>query len=394
MAITVASCAENPLLKEWKTPFGVPPFEEIKPEDYLPALKEAIAINKKEIAAIEDCKEEPNFENTILALDRAGEALSKVYMVFGNEESIASTEQIREISTKMSPLMSNHSSEIMQSEKLFARIKAVYDKRESLGLDPDQMRLTTETYKHFERAGSNLSPEDKAALKEINAKIDSLQLLFSQNLLSETGSWTLTISDEEDLSGLSPDFVADAAERAKAAGQEGKWLIGLDNPSVMPFLASADNRELRIKVLDAYSNRCNNNNGFDNKDIVSEIIALKLQRAKIMGYDNSADFLLANKIPMPISCSNRRWQRIPKPYTISWTRYGRPRWQLPVLSWPTSRPLQRKTASRPSIPQTGATMLPRPKRPSSLLTRARLWSTSSTTMSATVSSMWPTNFSA
>ena len=296
MAITVASCAENPLLKEWKTPFGVPPFEEIKPEDYLPALKEAIAINKKEIAAIEDCKEEPNFENTILALDRAGEALSKVYMVFGNEESIASTEQIREISTKMSPLMSNHSSEIMQSEKLFARIKAVYDKRESLGLDPDQMRLTTETYKHFERAGSNLSPEDKAALKEINAKIDSLQLLFSQNLLSETGSWTLTISDEEDLSGLSPDFVADAAERAKAAGQEGKWLIGLDNPSVMPFLASADNRELRIKVLDAYSNRCNNNNGFDNKDIVSEIIALKLQRAKIMGYDTYADFVLEPKM--------------------------------------------------------------------------------------------------
>ena len=297
MAMTVASCAEkNPLLKQWNTPYGVPPFEEIKPEDYLPALKEAIAIHKKEIAAIEDCKEEPTFENTILALDRSGEALGKVYMVFGNAEAIASTEQIREISTQMSPLLSNHSSEIIQSEKLFARVKAVYDKRETLGLDEDQMRLTTETYKDFERAGSNLSAEDKAVLKSINAKIDSLQLLFSQNLLNETGSWTLTISNEEDLAGLSPDFIADAAARAKKAGLEGKWLVGLDNPSVMPFLASADNRELRIKVLDAYSNRCNNNNEFDNKDIVSEIIALKLQKAKIMGYETFADYVLDNKM--------------------------------------------------------------------------------------------------
>ena len=297
MAMTVASCAEsNPLLKEWKTPYGVPPFGEIQPEDYLPALNKAIAIHNKEIEAIENCKEEPTFENTILALERSGEALSKVAIVFGNEEAIASTEQIREISTKMSPLMSDHYSTLMQSEKLFARIKAVYDKRESLGLEPDQMRLLTEAYKSFVRSGCNLSPEDKAAMKAINAKIDSLQLLFSQNLLSETGSWTLTIDNEEDLAGLSADFIADAAERAKAAGQEGKWLVGLDNPSVMPFLASADNRELRIKVLDAYSNRCNNNNGCDNKDIVSEIISLKLQKAKIMGFETYADYVLDERM--------------------------------------------------------------------------------------------------
>ena len=297
MAMTVASCAEkNPLLKEWKTPYGVPPFEEIKPEDYLPAMNKALALHKKEIAAIENCKDEPTFENTVLALERSGEALTKVMTVFGNEEAIASTEEIRSISTKMSPLMSNHYSEIMQSEKLFARIKAVYDKRDSLGLEPDQMRLVTETYKGFERSGANLSAEDKARMKEINAKIDSLQLLFSQNLLHETGSWTMTIDNEEDLEGLSPDFVADAAERAKEAGQEGKWLVGLDNPSVMPFLASADNRELRIKVLDAYSNRCNNNNEYDNKDIAKEIIALKLQKAKIMGFDTFADYVLEEKM--------------------------------------------------------------------------------------------------
>ena len=297
MAMTVASCAEqNPLLKEWNTPFGVPPFEEIQPEDYLPALKKALEIHKKEIEAIENCKDEPTFENTVLALERSGEALTKVMTVFGNQESIASTEQIRKISTQMSPLVSDHYSTIMQSEKLFARIKAVYDKRESLGLEPDQMRLVTESYKGFERSGANLSAEDKAVMKEINAKIDSLQLLFSQNLLHETGSWTMTIDNEEDLAGLSADFIADAAERAKAAGQEGKWLVGLDNPSVMPFLSTADNRELRVKVLDAYSNRCNNNNEFDNKDIVTEIISLKMAKARLMGFDTYAAYVLDDRM--------------------------------------------------------------------------------------------------
>ena len=297
MAITVASCAEkNPLLKEWKTPFGVPPFEEIKNEDYMPALKKAIDINNKEIAAIVNSKEAPDFENTILAFDRCGKALERISLVFENGEAIASTEEIRKISAEMTPLLSSHYSEIMQSEKLFQRIKAVYDKRESLGLEPDQLRLTEETYRHFERAGSNLSPEDKAKLKEINSKIDSLQLLFSQNLLSETGSWTMTIDNEEDLAGLSPDFIADAAQRAADAGQEGKWLVGLDNPSVMPFLSTADNRELRVKVLDAYSNRCNNNNEFDNKDIVTEIISLKMDKARLMGFDTYAAFVLDDRM--------------------------------------------------------------------------------------------------
>ncbi|MBP5506116.1 MAG: M3 family metallopeptidase [Bacteroidales bacterium] len=297
IAMTTVSCEEkNPLLKEWDTPFGVPPFEEIKTEHYMPALKKAIAVQEKEIDQIVNCKEEPTFENTIAALDRSGRLLGKVMMVFGNNESIASTEEIRRLSTEMSPIVSNHSSNIMLNEKLFARIKAVYDKREELGLEPDQMRLTCETYKSFERNGSNLDAEGKAALREVNTKIDSLQTLFSQNLLNETAAWTLLIDNEEDLEGLSEDFIADAAARAAAAGSEGKWLVGLDNPSVMPFLQSSANRELRVKVLDAYSNRCNNNNECDNKDIVSEIIALKLKKAQIMGYETYADYALERKM--------------------------------------------------------------------------------------------------
>jgi len=297
IAMTTASCAEkNPLLKEWKTPFGVPPFEEIQNSDYMPALNKAIEVHNKEIDQIINCKEEPDFENTILALDRSGSLLNKVLMVFGNNESIASNDEIQRLSTEMTPITSAHYSSIMLSDKLFERVKAVYDKRESLGLEPDQMRLTEETYKSFERNGSNLSPEDKAVLKDINAKIDSLQTRFAQNLLNETAAWTLTIDNEEDLEGLSADFIADAAQRATAAGLEGKWLVGLDNPSVMPFLQGAANRELRVKVLDAYSNRCNNNNDCDNKDVVAEIISLKMQKAKLMGFETYADFQLERKM--------------------------------------------------------------------------------------------------
>ena len=297
IAMTTASCAEkNPLLREWKTPFGVPPFEEIKNEDYMPALKKAIEVHNKEIDQIINCKDEPDFDNTILALDRSGSLLTRVLLVFENNEAIASSDEIQRISTEISPITSAHFSSIMLSDKLFERVKAVYEKRESLGLEPDQMRLTEETYKSFERNGSNLSPEDKATLKEINSKIDSLQTRFSQNLLNETAAWTLTIDNEEDLEGLSPDFIADAAKRAAAAGAEGKWVVGLDNPSVMPFLQSAANRELRVKVLDAYSNRCNNNNDCDNKDIVSEIISLKMQKAKLMGFETFADYQLERKM--------------------------------------------------------------------------------------------------
>ena len=297
IAMTTVSCTEkNPLLTQWDTPYGVPPFEQIKNEHYMPALKKAIEAQEKEIEQIVNCREEPDFENTIAAFDASGSLLNKVLMVFGNNESIASSEQVRRLATEMSPITSNHYSNIMLNDALFARIKAVYDKRGELDLEPDQMRLLTETCKAFERNGSNLDEQSKAALREVNAKIDSLQTRFAQNLLGETAAWTLLIDKEEDLEGLSEDFIADAAARATAAGAEGKWLVGLDNPSVMPFLQSAANRELRIKVLDAYSNRCNNNNDCDNKDIVSEIIALKLQKAKLMGYETYADFVLERKM--------------------------------------------------------------------------------------------------
>ena len=296
MALMTISCTDNPLLKEWKDYAGVPPFDRITPEHYMPAVQKAIEIHNAEIEKIVSNRAEADFENTMEAYDRSGLLLNRILLAFENEESIASTDEIRKISEEMSPLVSRHFSEIELNEKLFGRIKAVYDKKDSLGLEPDQMRLLEETYKSFVRRGACLDAEKKEQLKDVDEKIASLQLKFSQNLLNETGSWTLTIDNEEDLAGLSADFIADAAARAEAAGQPGKWVVGLDNPSVMPFLQSADNRALRIKVLDAYANRCNNNNACDNKDIVKEIIALKMQKAAILGYETYADYMLEQKM--------------------------------------------------------------------------------------------------
>ncbi|NLD21585.1 MAG: M3 family metallopeptidase, partial [Bacteroidales bacterium] len=296
-SLTLCACAEkNPLLQEWNTPFGIPPFEQFQTENYVPAVKKAIEANKAEIDAIINSKEEPTFENTILAYDQSGELLAKVYGVFGNVEMMAYNEDVAEVSNVITPLISSHSNDIMLNDKLFQRIKVVYDKRETLGLDSEQMRLVTEMYKSFERNGSNLNPQQKDELKEVNTKISNLELKFSQNLIKETAAWTLTLKEEKETAGLSEDFIADAAARAEAAGQSGKWVVGLDNPSVMPFLASADNRDLRIKILDAYLNRCNNNNAEDNKEICEEIIRLRLKKAKILGFDTYVDLRLENRM--------------------------------------------------------------------------------------------------
>jgi peptidyl-dipeptidase Dcp len=297
MIMGIISCQErNPLLKEWNTPFGVPPFEEVRAEHYIPAVESAIKVNKAEIEDIIKNPEAPTFENTILAYYDAGKLLSKVYRVFSSEQSINSTDELVEISRYLSPIMSAHSSSIQFNDALFQRIKSVYEARESAGYDDLQMRLVEETYKSFERSGSNHNAEDKAKLEKINARLSELSLKFSQNLLKETGSWTLLIENEADLEGLSKDFILDAAARATKAGHDGKWLVGLDNPSVLPFLTMSSKRDLRIKVMDAYLNRCNNNNEFDNKAIAKEIMELKYQKAQIFGYKTFADYVLEDRM--------------------------------------------------------------------------------------------------
>jgi peptidyl-dipeptidase Dcp len=293
--VMMTACTEtNPLLGDWKAPFEIPPFEQVLPEHYLPAYIKAMEVHSAEIDAITSNPEPATFENTIAAYSYSGELLSRVSAVFGSASGVKSNDEIKAIARELSPLTSAHYDNILLNEALFARIKEVYDKRDSLGLEPDQMRLLTETYKGFARSGANLSPDKKEELKKINTEIAANQLAFGQNLLKET-EWTLLVEDEKDLAGLSEAQIATAAARAQQAGKEG-WIFGLDNPSVMPFLQSADNRELRIKMLDAYLNRCNNGNEYDNNEVIKNLIRLRLQKANLLGYEDFAAYVLEDRM--------------------------------------------------------------------------------------------------
>lgn len=295
-ALMITSCDKNPLLEEWNTPFGIAPFSEIKAEHYKPAILKSIEEHNKEIDAIVNNPEAPTFENTIVALDNSGEMFERIYAVFGNGASINATPEIMALETELSPVISNHLNDIAMNDKLFARIRTLYDNRDSLGLEPDQMRLLTETYKSYERSGATLPEDKKAELKKINSRISELQLLFEQNVLKETADFNLVVDDAKNLSGLPQSAIDAAASRAAEKGMEGWWVFGLDNASMMPFLQFDDNRELRTKLLDGYLNRCNNDNENDNKAIVIELVNLSNKKAKIMGYDNYAEFVLEDRM--------------------------------------------------------------------------------------------------
>ena len=298
--VLLSSCtqpqAENPLLAEWTTPYGIPPFEQVQPEHYIPAFKTAMAAELAEIDAIVNNTEEPTFENTIEAYANTGELLSNVSAVFSSASGVKSSPELQAIAKELSPLQSAHRSAISLNDKLFQRIKAVYEKRNEMGLNAQQLRVVEEMYKGFERGGANLSAEAKEELKKVNAEIAALQLQFSQNALIETAAYTLVVENEADLAGLTEDQIAEAAARAKKAGQEGKWFFGLDNPSVMPFLANSENRELREQILTAYLNRCNNNNENDNKEVIKKLVELRLKRAQIMGAETAAAYILEDRM--------------------------------------------------------------------------------------------------
>lgn len=286
----------NPLLTEWDTQFGIPPFEDIKLEHYMPAYLEGMKQHKAQIQEIINNPQEPNFENTIVAYDNSGDILRKVAPVFSSLNSVNSSPEVLALAKELSPLTSKHYNEISLNDSLFLRVKSVYDKIETLNLNPEQTRLLTEMYKGFVRNGAELAPDKKEELKEINSKISSLQLSFGQNLLAETANYNLVIDNEEDLAGLSESLINAAKVTDENSDYAGKWVFGLDNPSVMPFLQQSDKRELRKEILDAYLNRCNNDNEFDNKEVIKELITLRLKRANLLGFDNFADYQLETRM--------------------------------------------------------------------------------------------------
>ncbi|MFZ0456320.1 MAG: M3 family metallopeptidase [Ignavibacteriaceae bacterium] len=289
---TIENNNENPFLKEYETPFGVPPFDDIKEEYYLPAFKEGIKENQKEINAIIRNSEDPAFNNTIEALEISGRLISRVGYVFYNLLSSHSNERMRKISEEAAPLLSKNSDDIIFNENLFERIKTVYNEKEKLNLTVEQSKLLEETYKDFVRNGANLNEEQKEKLRKINEELSVLTLKFSDNILKETNAYKLVIENKIDLDGLPESVIQNAKEEAEESGYKGKWIFTLHKPSFIPFLQYSSKRDLREKIFKAYINRADNNNNNDNKNFIKKIVALRIEKAKLLGYKTHADYKL------------------------------------------------------------------------------------------------------
>lgn len=280
-------------MSEFTTPYGVPPFDQIRLEHYMPAFLKGMEEQRKEIEAIVNNPAPADFENTIVAFDQSGVLLRRVGGVFGNQNSANTSDELQAINKELSPLQSAHRDDINLNPALFQRIKSVYDQRESLSLDKEQLSLLENTYKQFARNGANLDAAGQEQLRKLNSELSLLQIEFGQNMLAETNAFRLTVDKREDLSGLTDDLVAAAAA---VAGEEGKWAFTLHNPSVMPFLHFADNRELREKMFTGYIERGNQNNRHDNKEIVAKLVKLRLEKARVLGYACYADYAIEDRM--------------------------------------------------------------------------------------------------
>lgn len=286
---------KNPLLEEFKTVHQTPPFDKIKTEHYLPAVKVGIAEAKKEIDAIVNNPEKPTFENSVVALAQSGEQLGKVLNIFFNLNEAETSPEMQAVAKEISPLVTEHSNDISLNEKLFARIKEVYAQRNDLNLTLEQNMLLEKSYNGFVRGGVNLAPELRERFRELNKDLSKLSLQYNENELAETNDFTLHITDEKELSGLPESTLEMAALEAKERKMEG-WVFTLHYPSYGPLLQFADNRQIREKMYKALVSRCNRNNQHDNKSIVKQIAEKRLEKARMLGFDTYADYVLVERM--------------------------------------------------------------------------------------------------
>lgn len=285
----------NPLLEKFETPFESAPFSKIKNEDYKPAFIQAIEEAKAEIDAITANPEAPTFANTIEAMELSGEKLGRISSIFFNLNSAETNDEIQEIAQEVSPLLSEFGNDVRLNQDLFERIKIVYNQKDSLNLTDEQAYLLEKKYKGFSRNGANLNEEDKNKLREIDKQLAMLSLQFGQNVLAETNAYELIITDENDLKGL-PQYAIDQAKAdAEQKNHEG-WLITLQAPSYIPFMQYAENRELREKLFRANGVKAYQNNEFNNEENVKNIVKLRHERAKILGYKTHADYVLEERM--------------------------------------------------------------------------------------------------
>ncbi|MBU2503122.1 M3 family metallopeptidase [bacterium] len=282
----------NPLLETWDTPFGTPPFDRIAVAHYEPAIMQGMAEHEQEIAAIAGNPEPATFANTIAALDAAGALLDRSATLFGAMNGTMTSDEMQEIARRLAPLRSRHRDAILLDPALFARVKAVHDRREDLDLDREQQMLLQETWKRFVRGGANLSAGDKEKLKALNEELSLLSLQFGENVLKETNRFEMVIEDEAGLAGLPPAVVAAAAEAAAERGHPGKWAFTIHKPSLIPFLQYSTDREARRRMLTAYSRVGDHGDELDNNAALARIAALRTERANLLGFPSHAHYVL------------------------------------------------------------------------------------------------------
>jgi len=300
--LTGSKRSSNPFFGEWDTPFEVPPFDEIKLEQYKPAFNEGMKRHKEEIQAIIENESAPTFENTIEAMDRGGALLARVSRVFFAMRSSMTSDDIEAIAKDVAPRLSKHSDEIRLNDALYQKVRAVYEQRPKLDLTPEQDRLLEEYHKRFVRGGAKLPADKKERLKELNAELSLLSLKFGENVLKENNRFELVIEDKADLAGLPASVVAAAAETATERGHEGKWVFTLHKPSMIPFLQYSERRDLREKIYRGYINRGDNDDELDNKGTLAKMATLRIERVKLLGYETHAHYVLEeNMAKEPVS---------------------------------------------------------------------------------------------
>ncbi|HKL96830.1 MAG TPA: M3 family metallopeptidase [Paludibacteraceae bacterium] len=296
--LTLASTmitAQNPFFKQTKTPHETFPFGELKNEHYMPAFEEGIKQHKVEIDKIITNKKLPTFANTIVAMERSGELLNRVSTVFFALNGAETNDTMQDIAQKVSPMLTEHGTAITLNEKLFARVKTVYDQREKLNLSVEDAKLLEETYESFASNGANLPDDKKDTFKQISKDLSLATVQFGQNTLKELNGYSLLIRDKNVLSGMPADFMDMTAAKAKEAGKEG-WLLNLRSTCYGPIMSYADNRDLRRELWMAYNTQCLSKSEYDNTQLVQRIINLKLQKANLLGYETYADYALTRRM--------------------------------------------------------------------------------------------------
>lgn len=304
MSCMVCACGQqaadtgNPFLSEFETPYGTPDFDRIKVEHYEPAFLKGIEQQNEEIKAIVENPEEPSFENTIVALDNSGEILARVSGVFFALTEADTNDEMMALEAKIAPMLSEHSDNIFLNQELYKRVAAVHAQEEAgkIQLTTEQHYLLDKYYKEFVRSGAGLDAQKQERLREINKQLSTLTIEFGNHVLADNNDYLLVVDKKEDLAGLPDAVIAGAAQEAKAHGKDGKWVFTLQESSRTPLLQYAQNRELRKNIYQAYTSLGNRGNANDNKEVLKKVLALRLEKAKLMGFNNFAEYQLADNM--------------------------------------------------------------------------------------------------